>query len=96
MTLTGKNLIAGTPVDSTDGRFAVAGPLGLVDEASPEHIDAALEAADRAFHDYRKLPSDLRADLLEQIAVEIESIGDDLARGGPRRDGAASRRAAGR
>ena len=74
----GKNLIAGTPVDSTDGRFAVAGPLGLVDEASPEHIDAALEAADRAFHDYRKLASDLRADLLEQIAVEIESVGDDL------------------
>ena len=78
MTLTGKNLTAGTPVDSTDGRFDVAGPLGLGDEASPEHIDAALEAADRAFHDYRKLPSDLRADLLEQIAVEIESVGDDL------------------
>jgi NADP-dependent aldehyde dehydrogenase len=50
----------------------------MSDEASAEHIDGALEAADRAFLEYRKTPADQRAALLEQIAAEIEALGDEL------------------
>lgn len=78
MTLTGKNLIAGTPVDSHAGRFPATGALGHVEEASAEHVDLALQAADRAFQAFRKVAPDQRAALLEQIAVEIEALGDEL------------------
>lgn len=78
MTLTGKNLIAGAEVDSDAGTFAASAPPGLFDEASAAHIAAALEAADRAFEHYRTLPADQRAALLDQIAVEIEALGDEL------------------
>lgn len=78
MTFTGKNLIAGTPMDSPAGQVPATGALGLVDEASAEHIDAALEAADRAFLEYRTVPADQRAAFLEQIAAEIEALGDEL------------------
>jgi 2,5-dioxopentanoate dehydrogenase len=49
-----------------------------IDEASNQDIDAALEAADRAFQEYRTVPADRRAALLEQIAAEIEALGDEL------------------
>lgn len=47
-------------------------------EASVEHIAAAVEAAERAFEPYRALPAARRAAFLEQIAVEIEALGDEL------------------
>lgn len=47
-------------------------------EASAADIEAALAAADQAFEVYRALPAERRADLLEQIAVEIEALGDEL------------------
>ncbi len=47
-------------------------------EASTADIDAALVAADRAFEVYRALPAERRAALLEQIAVELEALGDEL------------------
>ncbi len=78
MTLTGKNLIAGAEVPSNAGTFAAGSGLGPVEEASAEHIGAALEAADRAFEQYRTVPADQRAALLEQIAVEIEGLGEEL------------------
>jgi alpha-ketoglutaric semialdehyde dehydrogenase len=47
-------------------------------DASAADIDAALAAADQAFEVYRALPAERRAALLEQIAVEIEALGDEL------------------
>jgi 2,5-dioxopentanoate dehydrogenase len=47
-------------------------------EAAAEDVDRAVTAADRAFHLYRSEPPERRAALLEQIAVEIEALGDDL------------------
>ena len=76
--LTGKNLIAGIPVDSDAGRFTAHGASTPVDEASAEHVDRAVTAADRAFEAYRQRPAAERAALLEQIAAEIEALGDEL------------------
>ena len=75
---TGKNLIAGTARDSAAGQFTARGAPGTVDEASAEHIDAALVAADRAFDAYRAAPAEQRAALLEQVAIEIEALGNEL------------------
>ena len=79
MTLTGKNLIAGAEVHSNAGTFAAgSGARSASTRPRAEHIGAALEAADRAFEQYRTVPADQRAALLEQIAVEIEALGDEL------------------
>ena len=43
--LTGKNLIAGEPSDSADGRFTARGALAEFDEASGTHVDDALADA---------------------------------------------------
>lgn len=53
-------------------------PTTGIDEASIADIDAALEAADRAFEQFRTVPGEQRAVLLEQIAVELEALGDEL------------------
>ena len=55
--LTGKNLIAGEPADSTGGRFTACAALAEFDEASNTHVDAALTAAARAARDYRAVPA---------------------------------------
>src|SRR5687768_12143138 len=70
--LTGKNLIAGAPSDSADGRFSAGGSLAEFEEASPAHVDEALEAAGRAAHEYRRLPVETRAAFLDRIAEELE------------------------
>jgi 2,5-dioxopentanoate dehydrogenase len=49
-----------------------------LDEASHDDINAALDAAERAFQVYRTVPAEQRAALLDQIAVEIEALGDEL------------------
>ena len=69
--LTGKNLIAGEPADSTGGRFTANGALAEFDEASSTHVDTALTAAARAAHDYRALPAVTRAAFLDRIADAI-------------------------
>jgi len=74
--LTGKNLIAGVPVDAAEGRFASSGTLGAFEEASGGHVDCALDAAEYASHEYRHLPAAQRAGFLDRIAEEIEHIGD--------------------
>jgi NADP-dependent aldehyde dehydrogenase len=70
--LTGKNLIAGTPSDSADGRFTAGGALAEFDEASGGLVDKALEAAEQASHEYRRLPAEARAGFLDRIADELE------------------------
>jgi alpha-ketoglutaric semialdehyde dehydrogenase len=74
--LTGKSLIAGEPVDSSDGRFTAGGTLAEFEEASASHVDRALEAAESASHDYRCAPAAQRAAFLDRIAEEIEHLGD--------------------
>jgi NADP-dependent aldehyde dehydrogenase len=74
--LTGKNLIAGAPVDSADGRFTADGTLAEFEEASGAHVDRALEAAESAWHEYRQVPASQRAAFLDRIADEIEHVGD--------------------
>lgn len=71
--LTGKNLIAGEPVDSADGHFTAGGGLAEFEEGSGAHVDRALDAAEHAFHEYRRLPADARAGLLDGIAEAIEN-----------------------
>jgi NADP-dependent aldehyde dehydrogenase len=77
-TLTGRSLIAGEPIDSAEGQFTAGGALAQFDEASISHDDQALEAAHRAFHDYRQRSADARAAFLEHIAREIENSHDLL------------------
>jgi 2,5-dioxopentanoate dehydrogenase len=77
MTLTGKNLIACTPVDSADGQFTAAGGHARFEETSAAHVGQALEMADGAFQDYRSLPTDARSAFLDRVADEI-SRSDDL------------------
>jgi len=75
--LTGKNLIAGEPVDSTDGCFSGPGALAQFEEASAGHVERALDASERAFHEYRRLPALARARFLDHIAEAVEHS-DDL------------------
>ena len=70
--LTGKNLIAGEPVESADGTFTAGGELARFEEASAAHLDRALNAATGAFDAYRRLPADTRAGFLDRIAAAIE------------------------
>ena len=77
MTLSGKNLIAGEPMDCADGTFTAGGALADFEEASREHLDRAVDAAARAFDAYRRLPADTRAAFLDRIAAAIEG-NDDL------------------
>jgi NADP-dependent aldehyde dehydrogenase len=77
MTLTGKNLIACAPVDSADGQFTASGALAQFEETSAAHVDQALEAAEHAFDQYRRLSADARAAFLDRIADAIGGS-DDL------------------
>ena len=63
----GKSLIAGTPVDATDGTFTAGGALAQFEEASGAHVDRALEAA--------ALPTALCA---SSASTRVEGDGGDL------------------
>jgi len=76
--LTGKNLIAGQPVDSADGRFTASGIGAVFEEASSVHVDRALEAAAHASRDYRQVAPERRAEFLDRMAEAIERAGDLL------------------
>src|SRR5262245_29151280 len=71
-------MIACEPANSSAGHFTAGGELAQFDEASSEHINRALEAAENAFHEYRQLSTEQRAAFLDQIGTEIEKLGDDL------------------
>jgi len=76
--ITGKNLIAGEPVDSPDGRFTAFGTAAVFEEASGVHVARALDAAQGAWHDYRQLSPERRAEFLDRIADAIERAGELL------------------
>jgi len=47
-------------------------------DATPEEIDLTLREAEGAFHFFRKLPGEKRADLLEAIAEGLEENSDKI------------------
>jgi len=71
--LTGRNLIACEPADSGDGYFTAGGTSIEFEEASVAHVDRAVEAAENAFHSYRRVSADVRAEFLDRIAEAIET-----------------------
>ena len=80
--LTGKNLIAGEAADTADGTFTAAGNLAVFAEASTALVERAGDAAAGAFDDYRRLPAEVRAAFLDNIAAGIEGSAEliDAAR----------------
>ncbi|MGH9754289.1 MAG: aldehyde dehydrogenase family protein, partial [Blastocatellia bacterium] len=84
MELHGKNIIAGKTVEVGGKKFPAFAPgSGKTIEpqfegATADQVNQALEAADSAFHEYRRLSSERRANFLEKIADEIVALGDDL------------------
>jgi NADP-dependent aldehyde dehydrogenase len=78
MMLSAQHLIAGEAIDSTDGRFTAGGALAEFPEASVDHVDRALEAAEKAFQEYRRCSAGTRAGFLECIADKIGNSRDLL------------------
>ncbi len=84
MTLHGKSLLAGQPVDHNARAFRAISPLDnrelepTFHECAPEIVDRALHAAEEAFARFRRVPAAERATFLENIADEIMAIGDPL------------------
>jgi NADP-dependent aldehyde dehydrogenase len=70
--LIGRNLIAGEPVDGSDGTFTAGGALARFEEASQAHVDRAVDAAAGAFDACRRVPAEQRAAFLDRIATGIE------------------------
>ncbi|MEJ7712553.1 MAG: aldehyde dehydrogenase family protein [Pyrinomonadaceae bacterium] len=82
--LHGKSIVAGEVTNEQTDSFrsfnpATGGELEVeFYEATPTQIDAALQAAQSAFHIYRKKTAAEIADFLAAIAGEIEALGDAL------------------
>ena len=78
-------LIAGDLVGSTTGdELAVFNPasgrqITTIPAASSADVDAAVEAAAGSFHVWRRTPITERARLVAELAVAIESHGEELA-----------------
>ena len=82
--LTGKNLIAGEESAAGAVRFrGISPPSGeplepVYTEATPAEIDRAVTLADQSLESCAALPPSQIAALLDRIAAEIESLGDEL------------------
>src|SRR5262245_53040722 len=84
MELQGKNIIAGKIVAVGGKTFQAFAPASVksigpqFEGAMTDQVNQALEAAESAFHKYRRLSSEQRANFLEKIADEIVALGDEL------------------
>ena len=80
MELHGKNIIACQIAESIGSveTFAARGALATFEEATPQHIERAFEAAESARDPFRQFSPERRAAFLDRIAEEIEALGDDL------------------
>jgi 2,5-dioxopentanoate dehydrogenase len=84
MTIDGRSLVAGQPVEHHGHTFKAADPATGTTlepafvEASNADVDRALLEAERAFATFGRAPAEDRAALLEAIAAEIEALGDVL------------------
>lgn len=87
--LTGKHLIAGEWV-GTDATFAsepAHGPSQDYSIGTPQHVDAAVEAAEDAFVTYGWSSRQTRATLLRRIADEIDARGAQITEIGTQETG---------
>ncbi|MCI0525480.1 MAG: aldehyde dehydrogenase (NADP(+)) [Acidobacteria bacterium] len=84
MELHGKNIIAGKIIEVGGKKFPAFAPGSgksiepQFEGATKDQVNQALESAETAFHEYRRLSSEQRANFLEKIAEEIVALGDDL------------------
>ncbi len=84
MELHGKNIIAGKTIEvggKTFQAFAPASGKSIephFEGATADQVNQALETAESAFHYYRRLSPERRANFLEKIADEILALGDAL------------------
>ena len=84
-----KHLIAGNWVGG-EARFAndpVDGNKDWFAQGQPEHVNAAVEAAEQAFESYGAAPRGQRADFLRAIAKEIEARAEETTLTGSRETG---------
>src|SRR5438067_31413 len=80
MELHGKNIIA-SQIDRSGqapSTFTSHARLGEFEEANAWHIEAALTAAEQAFHELRHIRAEQRAAFLDQVAEEVLALGDEL------------------
>ncbi len=78
--LTGHHLIAGTWVAGAQTFMSspASGEALAFAVGTPADIDAAVKAAEAAFPIYSALPREVRAQFLEEIAVQIDARGDAI------------------
>ena len=87
--LNGKHLIAGEWIGSED-TFANTPLTGDVDQfavGTPDHVDAAVRAAEEAFSSFGYSNRADRANLLREISNEIDARGDEITAIGVRETG---------
>jgi len=81
-----KNYINGKWVDAKSGKtFESINPatgevLAVVSQSGPEDVDAAVQAAKKAFQSWRKVPAPRRAEILFRAAELLVQRKEDLAR----------------
>ena len=84
MPLTGHNYIAGARSAEGAGTFFSVDPHSKTSGDLPFHnatrgeVDRAVAAAVAAFDEMRRYPSSKIADFLDEVAAQIEALGDDL------------------
>ena len=84
MQLTGQNYIAGgTSAGGSDVFYSVNPRTKAADDlafhsATRAEVDRAVDAAVAAFEEMRNFPSARIADFLDEVAAQIEALGDDL------------------
>ncbi len=84
MPLTGHNYIAGARSAEGAGTFFSVDPRSKTSGDLPFHnatrgeVDRAVAAAVAAFDEIRRYPSSKIADFLDEVAAQIEALGDDL------------------
>ncbi|WP_420413938.1 aldehyde dehydrogenase (NADP(+)) [Roseibium sp.] len=85
----GKHLVAGEWVagDDTFENVPVSGNVDRFSIGNPEHVNAAVEAAEDAFWSFGYSSRESRAKLLNAIADHIDARGDDITAIGTRETG---------
>ena len=101
MELHGKSLIAGKPSEEGTQIFRAQDPSVGKDleppfyEATSSELDRAMALSENAFHDYRRLESEVKADFLDQVAEGILGLGEQLIERGHAETGLTVERLAG-